>query len=343
MLRIEVEQGLEDGPGWCRLRLHGLKKPSDAVELMIRRAGASRVYLGRSDWQDSETWLELAAVPEGEAIVARLGPPHTLRLGKVATVEIRARLPGEADQRTRLAWPSIILPVENDAGEADRPALQPPPTPPSPPLSAPVAEPVAPAPELRADPAARPTPRRAPTRAALGLAGAMLVLASAGVAWWMLNGNGEDTAPSASTRVFTEEAVRSFLSADPDGPSTLAEASLFEAAGHPDLALLLYRHAARRGEPKAALAIGRMYDPEGFEPARSAFVAPDAEQAASYYEQGARAGEVEAQFRLGRLLLSGRTSGEADVERGALWLQRAAEQGSEAARAALEELEKRVP
>jgi TPR repeat protein len=168
----------------------------------------------------------------------------------------------------------------------------------------------------------------------------MLVLVSAGLAWWMLNRNEEGATPAerTSTRAFTEEAVRFFLSTDPDGPSTLEEAALFEAAGHPDLALLLYRHAARRGEPKAALAIGRMYDPEGFEPTRSAFAAPDADQAASYYEQGAEAGEVEAQFRLGRLLLSGRTSGETDVERGALWLQRAAEQGSEAARAALEEL-----
>ncbi|HXV24349.1 MAG TPA: hypothetical protein VED46_08815 [Alphaproteobacteria bacterium] len=340
MLQIEVEQGPQDGPGWCRLRLYGLGRPSNGVELMIRRAGAARVYLGHSDWQDSEAWLELAAVPEGAALVARLGPPHTLRLGKVATVEIRARLRGEIDQRTRLAWPAIILPAENDAG-VDWPATQSSPTPS--PAIAPVMDPVAPPPELRVDPATRLAPQGVPIRTALGLAAAMLALVSAAAVWWVLNRDVEEAARPASERAFTEEAVRSFLSADPDGSSTFAEAALFEAAGHPDLALLLYRHSARRGEPKAALAIGRMYDPEGFEPTKSAFAAPDAEQAATYYEQGAQAGEVEAQFRLGRLLLSGRTSGDADVEQGAFWLQRAAEQGSEAAQAALAELEKRVP
>jgi TPR repeat protein len=178
------------------------------------------------------------------------------------------------------------------------------------------------------------------------VAAGLVVVIAAGLlqlsrAWWHDAAPVDPAAPQA--RTYTEETVRVFLSSGPDGPSAAAEAALYEAAGHPDLALLLYRDAARRGAPEAALAIGRMYDPEGFAPGRSAFAAPDAEQAAAYYDQAAQAGEPEAQYRLGRLLLSGRTSGDADAERGAVWLQRAAEQGHAEARAALDRLQERVP
>lgn len=354
MLRAEAEQGAEDGPGWCRLRLHGLGHSSATVELMIRGPGASRPYLGRSDWEDSETWLEFPAAAEGETLMVRLGPPYTLRLGKVTTVEIRARIPGGADQRTRLAWPRIVLPAENDAKAL---APTPPPLPPSPPLPSPprpAAEPVRPG-ELRAAAAERSVvkraPRRAPIRAAVAAAAAaaLFLIAAAGAVWFLSNRDrpehqpqtAEATSP-APARVFTEEAVRAFLAADPEGPSTTVEAILYEQAGRPDLALLLYRHAVRRGDSQAAVAIGRMYDPEGFDPKTSAFAVPNAEQAASFYEQAAEAGDAEAQFRLGRLLLSGRTAGDSDAERGAVWLQRAAAQGHAEAQAALERLQKQV-
>ncbi len=348
MLRAEAEQGAKDGPGWCRLRLHGLGHPSATVELMIRGPGASRPYLGRSDWEESETWLEFPAAAESEALVVRLGPPYTLRLGKVTTVEIRARIPGGADQRTRLAWPRIVLPAVNDAE-----ALAPTPPPP------PAAEPVRPEEELRAVAAERSVvkaaPRRAPVAVAIAVASALLLIVAAGAAWFLSNRDRSETpetaplapaqetpAQEAPARAFTEEDVRAFLAAGPDGPSTTTEAILYEEAGRLDLALLLYRHAARRGDPKAAVAIGRMYDPESFDPKASAFAVPDAEQAASFYEQAAGAGNAEAQFRLGRLLLSGRTAGDSDAERGAVWLQRAAEQGHAEARAALERLQKQV-
>ncbi len=355
MLRIEAEQGAQDGPGWCRLAIHGLPAHADRVELSIRGPGASRAHLGASGWEESESWLELPVARDGETLIARLGPPYTLWLGKVSTVEIRARIAGGEDQRTRLAWPRIVLPADNDAREPAAPAAAPRPPEPAPPAPEPIAPRIDP--PVIIDPPGpwgappRPwgdtsRPRRGVLLAIVGTIGLLLILVPAAV--WLLTAWEETdvatTAPDETpARAFTEEAVRAFLAGDPDGPSALAEAALYEAAGHPDLALLLYRHAERRGEPKAALAIGRMYDPEGFEAARSAFPAPDADQAASYYERGAEAGEAEAQFRLGRLLLSGRTSGEADAERGAVWLQRAAEQGNAEARAALDQLQKQVP
>lgn len=340
MLRVEAEQRAEDGPGWCRLTIHGLETHSGAVELMIRRPGASRNYLGPQGWQDSETWLELPATAVGGASLVQFGPPHTLRLANATTVELRVRRPGGSDGRTRLAWPRIVLPAENDAAE---PVFSPPASAPRPVAEESEAE--APRPvELRAPRVGATT---APPRSALSiwakLVIAFVLLLIAVSAFQLLEwGLGEPEAiePASTARSFTEEAVRAFLAAEPDGPSATAEAALYAAAGHPELALLLYRHAARRGEPKAALAIGRMYDPEGFDPSRSAFAAPDADQAASFYEQAAEKGDAEAQFRLGRVLLSGRTSGEADAERGALWLQRAAAQGNAGARAALARLGK---
>jgi hypothetical protein len=340
MLRVEAEQGAEDGPGWCRLTIQGLDNHAGAVELMIRRPGASQVYLGEQDWQDGEAWLSLMAEPDGDALLVRLGPPQTLRLAKVATLELRVRRPGGADRRTRLAWPRIVLPAENDAAE---PVFAPPASVAQPAADGWKAEPPRPI-ELRAP---RAEPKTAPPRSALSiwakLVIAFVLLLIAASAFQLADwgpGEPDETQPASTARSFTEESVRAFLAAEPDGPSATAEAALYAAAGHAELALLLYRHAARRGEPKAALAIGRMYDPEGFDPSRSAFAAPDADQAASFYEQAAEKGDAEAQFRLGRVLLSGRTSGETDAERGALWLQRAAAQGNAGAQAALARLGK---
>ncbi len=354
MFRVEAEQRAEDGPGWCRLRLFGLGESSDRIELVIRGPGATRPYLGRSDWEESETWLEFPAETEGETLMTRLGPPYTLRLGKVTTVEIRARVPGGVEERTRLAWPRIVLPAANDA-------TLPGPSEPS----SPTAQPEEPVPTASIDLRVAEDDRGIVTGGShRGLLVAALLMAMAflgavgGGAWYLLAGDrskdaeaalpppAEATPPAPAdpipARSFTEAAVRAFLATNPEGPPTAAEATLYEEAGHPDLALLLYRHAARRGDPQASAAIGRMYDPDGFDPKKSAFAVPDADQAASYYEPAAEAGDAEAQFRLGRLLLSGRTAGEGDAERGVVWLRRAADQGYAEARAALERLQQQV-
>jgi hypothetical protein len=341
LVRVEAEQQLEDGPGWYRLTIHGLETHAGGLELMIRRPGASQVYLGEHGWQDGEAWLQLPAEPDGDALRVRLGPPHTLRLAKATTLELRVRRPGQPDSRTRLGWPRIVLQAENDSAPAAdapaEPAIAPPAAPVSPLLPAHRAVISTP---LTADaraPASRVRNMPVTTWAGFGI---VAVLVGAVLLTLLLSWQSDPGSTPTPARVFSEEAVRTFIAADPDGPSAVTEASLYAAAGHPDLALLLYRHAARRGEPKAALAIGRRDDPEGFDPARSPFATPDPDQAARFYEQAAGTGDAEAQLRLGRLLLSGRTSGETDAERGALWLQRAADQGNAEARSALATLGK---
>ena len=340
MLKVEAEQRRDDEPGWCQLRIEGQDATPGRVELLFRRAGASRNFLGASDWQDQEEWLPFEAHSAGAALQLRIGPPHTLRLGRVTTVELRVRRPGGAEARTRLAWPKIVLPATNTLKE-EQPA----------PRSAPAAPTLDPAEDswvdLRAEPAAPVIPARR-SGLAWPLAGAalLLVLALAAAALFYFGYAIPGAGPSAPTvaeeggpRSFTEESLRAFLAGQPDGPTAFAEAELYRQAGHPDLALLIYRHAARRGEGRAALAIGQMYDPELFSPETSAFAAPDADQAASFYKQAAEEGDPEAQFRLGRLLRGGRTSGSDDAERGVVWLQRAADQGHGGAQDMLQQLQ----
>jgi hypothetical protein len=138
--------------------------------------------------------------------------------------------------------------------------------------------------------------------------------------------------PPPQDRIYDEAQVRSFLAAAPNPSDTLAEAEAYLEAGHPDLALLLYRNADRQGEAAASVAIGRMYDPSTFDSRTSAFPSPNADQAATYYLKAAETGDAEAQFLLGKLMVEGATSGPGDAEAGVVWLQRAAEQGNEDAK-----------
>jgi TPR repeat protein len=122
--------------------------------------------------------------------------------------------------------------------------------------------------------------------------------------------------------------MQEFIATNPDGGSASRKAEEFLKAGKPDLALLIYRYADRKNDPEAATAIGRMYDPQTHTPQTSPFPAPDSDQAVSYYRKAAEGGDPAAQFALGKLMMSGATSGPNDAEQGVVWLQRAAKQGN---------------
>jgi Putative bacterial virulence factor/Sel1 repeat len=335
----------------------------------VRAAGA----VTDADWEHAAERAASVAAVRLNALLSDLGygnlppqrrpqvPPAPRQANRRAfeSPDVFEGLPKLADRPSspariyRLAWPRIVLPAENDAAKPGAPIVLQPQRPQPWAKPAPVAElvaqaelrsaPLQAAPEPAAKPPAQPAAWKGSTSARTWLAILLIALLLPATSWLLASWNSaertaEIPAPQASTRSFTEEWVRAFLARDPDAPSATAEAALFEAAGHSDLGGLLYRHAARKGEPKAAMAIARMYEPDGFDPARSPFATPDADQAAAFYEQAAEAGDAEAQYRLGRLLLSGRTSGEADAERGAVWLQRAAGQGHAQARSTLERL-----
>ncbi|KZD09312.1 tetratricopeptide repeat protein [Oceanibaculum pacificum] len=318
-----------DPPGWCRLAIEGVSLDEGPVEISIRRGGANRPWLG-ADWQEDEAWNRLEIVERTEnGFTARIGPDKTVPLGGIATVALQFRAAGQPFQPgngTRIAWPKIILPGGNSAG-----AVPPPPEPEPEPEPEPRILAADPPPPIEVN------PDKPNLRKWLWL-GPLLVLLAVGYYVWD-SGMLERERPAVATGPFYDElAMREFLNAEPDGPAATAKADEFLAAGHPDLALLIYRHADRKQDAAAAYAIGRMYDPATHTKETSAFPAPDAEQAASYYRKAAEAGRADAQFALGRLLLSGATSDASGPEQGTVWLRRAADQGHAEAKESLAKL-----
>jgi hypothetical protein len=346
MLRISASQEKTDRNGWCRLRIEGLGlAAARPVELYFRRGGERNPFLAEQGWQQNLCWLTFSeARLEGDALIVPIGPAQTWYLSDVATVEVGLRLHGETGEprRVRIAWPKIVLDVEARPAQAP-----PPPPPPEPPAAEPPPE--EPAPLVAEQPIAppRPAPAWRPFWPWL-LVGVVVVLtAFAGAAylehWPPFNAAPPANppaaqAPAAPARIYSEDEVRRYLAGNPPAAAAAAEAKTYLEAGHPDLALVIYRYAQRLGDATASKAIGRMYDPTGFNKEASAFDAPDADQAATYYEPAAKAGDAEAEFLLGRLLVKGQTSQPDAVERGVVWLQRAQQGGSSEAGALLAQI-----
>jgi TPR repeat protein len=105
----------------------------------------------------------------------------------------------------------------------------------------------------------------------------------------------------------TLDGARQFLARDPGGDESFGMAEKFRAAKSLEGAFLLLRNAANKGNAAAALALGQMYDPATYSPETSPLPAPNPEQAVEWYRQAAEAGIAEAQYRLGMLLMSGKT------------------------------------
>ena len=314
MLRISASQDRSDRNGWCRLRVEGLglieAKP---VELYFRRGGERNPFLAELGWQQNIYWLPFGNTRlEGDALIVPIGPAQTWYLGDVATVEVGLRLPGETGEprRARIAWPKIVLDVEARPGEPTPPPPEPPPV-----ESPPEPTPAPPPPLVAEAPVALPMP---PPRRPVWpwfLAGLAVFLAAfAGLAYlehWPpftapqpmpAPATQAPAVPAAPARVYSEDEVGSYLAGNPAAPAAALEAKAYADAGHPDLALVIYRYAQRLGDPSASKAIGRMYDPTGFSKQTSAFDAPDA------------------------------------VERGVVWLQRAQQGGNSEAGALLKQV-----
>ena len=94
---------------------------------------------------------------------------------------------------------------------------------------------------------------------------------------------------------------------NPGADESFGQAERFRQAKQLDGAFLLLRNAAGKGSAPAALALGEMYDPATYSPETSALPAPNPAQAARVVPQAAEGGIAEAQYRLGQLLLSGKT------------------------------------
>lgn len=115
-----------------------------------------------------------------------------------------------------------------------------------------------------------------------------------------------------------------------DGCIRLAETALSEKRLEP--ARQLFQQAVQLGGAQAAVALGRMYDPETWSAAASPAPAADWETAVYWYETAARAGDVAGLLGAGRLLCR---EAKSDIERrqGLKYLREAETKGAAEAKA----------
>lgn len=359
-LRIDLVYDAERGPGHAIARITGQQAQPERIEMSVLR-NSDQFYL-RSDgsWSSSESWLPLPeAAMEGTTLSVRFGPhivdsiygapqhirfQHMLRLdGMVEPAHVKRA----ADVRTSGAAGSGRLP-------------DPPPVAPTPPAAAPLVEPPpppmpAPEPQPVAPPPLPPTPMPpAPggSRMPLLIGGAVALVAVIAAAIWYFTRSPEAAAPEpvAATPVTPAAPVAApptagepesladinkFLSENPPPDDIYRMGKGLLEKGKPDLAMLLFQNAARGGQKDALLSLARMYDPESWSPQTSPLPAADAETAAYWYEPAAKAGDVFAQRRLGKLLVDLNLS-PTQREQGIDWLKKAKEAGDTEAGSILE-------
>ena len=167
---------------------------------------------------------------------------------------------------------------------------------------------------------------------------AALLLAVAAGAWFYKDWWSGSMMPPAVMQPevpTTLEGARQFLARDPGADESFGMAEKFREAKSLDGEFLLLRNAANKGSAPAALALAQMYDPATYSPETSPLPAPNPEQAVDWYRQAAAAGIAEAQYRLGVLLMSGKTDEPNGPELGVSWLRKAADQGHPQAKDAL--------
>jgi TPR repeat protein len=127
--------------------------------------------------------------------------------------------------------------------------------------------------------------------------------------------------------------VQGCLGSSPSNQDILKVAEAAAAAGHCDAARRLFVHVAQGGDAQAALAYARRFDPQA--KVDKQCTGDDPDTAAYWYRIPAEAGNVEAQRRLGMLLLQLHASG-IEHDEGLKYLRQAAAAGDAEAKAALE-------
>jgi TPR repeat protein len=194
---------------------------------------------------------------------------------------------------------------------------------------------------LKADPDRAPVERPSGNRFAL-IVIVLIVIIALAVAGYFLKDRffpPEAAAPAAAPAQSELEQIKTFLSANPNAPERLAKARETLAACQLNWASTLYRDLGQAGDAEAALAMGRLYDP--VDPVCPAVGAPSrtvsSDTAAFWYRKAIDAKSVEAQRRLGAMLVA---AGKDDpkYQEGIDLLKAAAASGDADAAAKLKEL-----
>lgn len=375
--RIDLSYDAARGPGHALCRITGLDAGPAAdglLEIRIQRnQDGSYLRPGRT-WGASEVWIPIGpARAEGTALTLTLGPdivdelataPASVRF--LCHLRVAGRLEAAALGGTRMLRPSGA----DGAGPARETVAAPAP------IREPVAEPPEPAPVEPPPPVGEPPDHPDPPpekkRPAIPVwiwpVAAVLVLLAAGGALWQLGlppfptpeaptgmeaaapdaaepetavsetAAPETAAPAAPAAIETLQDVHLFVQGAPSADEALAEARSLLERDKKDLSLLLFQHAARQGSREAGVAVARFYDPATWTAETSPLPQADAETAAYWYEPAAQNGDVEAQRRLGQILIELDLSAQQRAK-GVEWLRKAADAGDAEAKTLLEALQ----
>lgn len=348
-LKIELGPDRDRGPGYGLLRLEGAAVVAGPLEVSIQSNQKGQFLGADGGWQNAEAWHALNARADGAGVMVPVGPemvdpvaslpPNCILRLKVkglndfGGVNVRGLLPSSASG-------------SRPAGEGDRVVhLEPVPEPMV--LTAPVEDRlVQPPVEPPVAPKGKP-----PMGLIIGGIVAALVVAGAAAGFFLFKGDKTETPPPATatteapanpapvvqapSEINSREDVAKFIQSNPSAADALAAASKLVGKEKLDLAMLVYQYAARSGSQEANVALGHMYDPETWTAKTSPMPQADAETAAYWYEPAAQAGNVEAERRLGQILVQLNPSGF-QRDKGRDWLSKAAAAGDAKAKAALD-------
>jgi hypothetical protein len=341
-------------PGQAQLRLHGLAPEAGTLRLQIRRNQGPETYLGgQGRWQGTpDFWFAIAPTDRtssADGIDIAVGPeivdPVAASLAGNAfqvTIETPA---GSASAPLVIPQHPILL-ASGAAGAPQRsaPRPEPEPTPAAPP------EPTPPLPSppstLKADPDRAPVERQSGNRFGLIVAAIVVILALAIGGYFfrdrlsaLLGGAEEPQQPPAAPAQSEIDQIKTFLTQNPNAPERLAKARETLAACQLNWASTLYRDLGQAGDPEAALAMGRFYDPA--DPVCPQIGAPNrtvsSDTAEFWYRKAIDGKSVEAQRRLGLMLVAAGKDAP-KYQEGIDLLKQASAQGDAAAAAKLKEL-----
>lgn len=362
VLKIDLGPDKDRGPGFGRLTIDGGSVAPGMLEISIQ-SNQTRQFLGHGLWQDAEAWHQLPTEASGPSQVFSVVGPSLIdpialapvnaqlrlkvkgindfgiisRTGLLHSVAAGSRPPQESD-RVQHEEPPVAIAPDIIISEGDRPGSGQPDIAVSQPL-----------------PVSSGGKSRLPLIAAGVLAA---LLAVGGGAYALLHKDKSEpapteqavvqapaqapaqaaapaSAPAAPSELNSREDVARFIATNPNPADAVTAAGTLAGKSKLDLAMLVYQYASRAGSQDASVALAHMYDPETWSAKTSPMPQADAETAAYWYEPAAQAGNVEAQRRLGQILVDLNPSGF-QRDKGKEWLGKAAAAGDAKAKTALD-------
>ena len=361
-LKIELGADKERGPGFGRLRIEGAAVGAGPLQVSIQSNQKGQFLAADGAWQNAEAWHDLYASADGAGVVVAVGPelvdpivnlpPNCVLRMKIKDINdfggvtVRGLLHSAAsgarpqdessrvEHRVEPVAPSAAqTPPFGDIGltasEEDRPMLS---------------------------SAGGESAGKGQGKLFAIIGAAVLVLALAGAAAYFMFGRHDAVAvdppqegsvavdkPAATqapavaapSEINSREDVARFIQSNPTSDAAVAAAGKLAGGGKLDLSMLVYQYAARAGSADASVALAHIYDPQTWTAKTSPMPQADAETAAYWYEPAAQSGNVEAQRRLGQILVEMNPSGF-QRDKGKEWLGKAAAAGDAKAKAALD-------